>query len=183
MTLPFRKAAGLVAIGISADAVATAEGFSRADCDAFAAESQARAARRGPRGALSLAGAGGRSDCGRNPARRNHSRKALSALSPAFAEMGEKYGMDAAIMAHYRAGACGACAPRGQFTGDGGRGLGRAGRDRGGSAARGLRPRARILAVAELAVDRVLALTGSVDAANARWRARGWASATSTCSK
>ena len=162
----FQKSAGLVAIGISADAVATAEGFSRADCDAFAAESQARAVAARAEGRFaSLVPVGGLT-ADETP-RAGTTVESLSALSPAFAEMGEKYGMDAAIMAHtglahvahvHHAGNSPAMA-------DGASAVLVA--TEGAARRAGLRPRARILAVAELAVDRVLALTGSVDAANA----------------
>lgn len=162
----FQKAARLVPIGISADAVATIEGFSRADCDAYAAESQRRAAVAREAGHFaSLVAVGGLS-ADETP-RPGTSSEALSALPPAFAEMGAAYGLDAAIMAHtgltrvdhvHHAGNSPAMA-------DGASAVLVA----SASAARRERllARARILSVAELAVDRVLALTGSVDAARA----------------
>ncbi|MCB1359640.1 MAG: acetyl-CoA C-acyltransferase [Rhodobacter sp.] len=162
----FQKSAGLVAIGISADAVATAEGFSRADCDAFAAESQARAVAARAEGRFVSLVPVGDLTADETP-RAGTTAESLAALAPAFAEMGAAYGMDAAIMAHtglahvdhvHHAGNSPAMA-------DGASAVLVATE----AAARraGLTPRARILAVAEQAVDRVLALTGSVDAANA----------------
>ena len=162
----FQKAAGLIPIGISADAVATAEGFTRADCDAYAAESQRRAVAARESGAFtSLVPVGGLS-ADETP-RAGTSVEGLAALAPAFAEMGAKYGLDAAIMAHtgldrvahvHHAGNSPAMA-------DGASAvlLGTA----AAAERAGLKPRARILAVAELSVDRVLALTGSVEAAQA----------------
>jgi len=162
----FQKAAGLVAIGISADAVATAEGFSRTDCDAFAAESQARAVAARAEGRFASLVPVGDLTADETP-RAGTSVETLAGLVPAFAEMGEKYGMDAAIMAHtglghvqhvHHAGNSPAMA-------DGASAVLVA--TEGAARRAGLRPRARILAVAELAVDRVLALTGSVEAAQA----------------
>ncbi|MCB1397504.1 MAG: acetyl-CoA C-acyltransferase [Rhodobacter sp.] len=162
----FQKAAGLVAIGISADAVATAEGFSRAECDGFAAESQARAVAARAEGRFASLVPVGDLTADETP-RAGTTVDTLAALAPAFAEMGEQYGMDAAIMAHtglarvdhvHHAGNSPAMA-------DGASAVLVA--SAGAAQRAGLRPRARILAVAELAVDRVLALTGSVEAAQA----------------
>lgn len=160
----FQKAARLVAIGISADAIATAEGFSRADCDAYAAESQRRAVAARDSGRFAALVPVGGLSADETP-RPGTSAESLAALPPAFAEMGAKYGMDAAIMAHaglshvdhvHHAGNSPAMA-------DGASAVLVATPEAARRA--GLRPRARILAVAECAVDRVLALTGSVDAA------------------
>lgn len=162
----FQKAAGLIPIGISADAVATAEGFTRADCDTYAAESQRRAVAARESGAFASLVPVGELAADETP-RAGTSAEGLAALAPAFAEMGEKYGLDAAIMAHtgldrvdhvHHAGNSPAMA-------DGASAvlLGTA----AAAERAGLKPRARILAVAELSVDRVLALTGSVEAAQA----------------
>lgn len=160
----YQKAARLVPIGISADAVATTEGFDRATCDTYAAESQRRAvaAREGGHFASLVAVGGLEAD---ETPRAGTTAESLSALAPAFAEMGGKYGLDAAIMAHtgldrvdhvHHAGNSPAMA-------DGASAVLVA--SEGAAQRAGLTPRARILSVAELAVDRVLALTGSVDAA------------------
>jgi len=160
----FQAAAGLVPIGISADAIATAEGFSRADCDAYAADSQARAvaAREGGRFAALVPVAGLTAD---EPPRPGTTAEGLAALPPAFAEMGAKWGFDAVMarklgldsIAHvHHAGNSPAMADAAAAVLLG----------TGAAAARaGLTPRARILGMAEIAVDRVLALTGAVDAA------------------
>ena len=162
--IDFQKSAGLIPIGISADAIATQEGFSRADCDAYAAESQARAsaARDGGRFASLIPVAGLAAD---ETPRPGTSAETLSALPPAFAEMGATWGLDA-VMARklglpgvdhvHHAGNSPAMADAAAAVL-----LGTA----GAAARAGLKPRARILGMAEIAVDRVLALTGAVDAA------------------
>ncbi|WP_417599430.1 acetyl-CoA C-acyltransferase [Pararhodobacter oceanensis] len=161
----FQKAAGLVAIGISADAVATMEGFSRADCDAYAAQSQSRALAARDAGHFTSLVPLGDLSADETP-RAGTTAEGLAALAPAFAEMGAKYGMDAAIMAHtglsevshiHHAGNSPAMA-------DGASAVLLA--SEGAARRHGLTPRARILSMVDLSVDRVLALTGSVDAAN-----------------
>ncbi|GIX15725.1 MAG: hypothetical protein KatS3mg118_3684 [Paracoccaceae bacterium] len=83
----FQQAARLVPIGISADAVATLEGLSRADCDAYAAESQRRAVAARDGGAFrSLVPVGGLAQD--ETPRPGTSAESLAALEPAFAEMG-----------------------------------------------------------------------------------------------
>jgi acetyl-CoA C-acetyltransferase len=162
----YQRAVGLIPIGISADAVAMMEGFSRADCDAFAAQSQARAlaARDGGRFARLVALPELAAD---ETPRPGTSVDSLSALPPAFAEMGEKYGLDTAIMRHtglsrvdhvHHAGNSPAMADGASVV-----------LVASATAAQraGLRPRARIIGFADLAVDRVLALTGAVDASRA----------------
>ena len=162
--IEFQKAAGLVPIGISADAIATQEGFSRADCDAYAAESQARAvaAREAGRFASVVPVAGLSAD---ETPRPGTSAEALAALPAAFAEMGQRWGLDAVmagklglpVIDHvHHAGNSPAMADAGAAVLLG---------TEAAAARAGLKPRARILGMAELAVDRVLALTGSVDAA------------------
>lgn len=158
----FQKAAGLVPIGISADAVATMEGFSRADCDGYAAESQARAAAARFGGLVPVAGL----EADETP-RPGTTAEKLAALPPAFAEMGETFGLDAlmarrlglsAIDHVHHAGNSPAMADAGAVVLLG---------TKAAAARAGLRPRARILGMAEVAVDRVLALTGALDAARA----------------
>ena len=162
--LEFQKSAGLVPIGISADAIATQEGFSRADCDAYAAESQARAvaARDAGRFASVVPVAGLSAD---ETPRPGTSAEALAALPAAFAEMGQKWGLDAVMAGKlglpgidhvHHAGNSPAMADAGAAV--------LLGTEAAAQRA-GLKPRARILGMAELAVDRVLALTGSADAA------------------
>lgn len=162
----FQRTAGLIPIGISADAVATLEGFSRDDCDAFATQSQARAvaARDAGHFASLVPVAGLAAD---ETPRPGTSVETLAALVPAFAEMGEKYGLDAAMMRHtgltrvdhvHHAGNSPAMA-------DGASAVLLASAQT--AQREGLRARARIVGFADLSVDRVLALTGAVDASRA----------------
>ncbi|WP_333827916.1 acetyl-CoA C-acyltransferase [Pararhodobacter sp.] len=164
--LDFQRAAGLVPIGISADAIATQEGFSRADCDAYAAQSQARAVRARQQGRFTALVPLEGLAADETP-RAGTSAEALAALPPAFTEMGAKYGFDAALAGRlglpeithvHHAGNSPAMA-------DGAAAVLLA--SAAAAARAGLRPRARILGMAELAVDRVLALTGAVDASRA----------------
>ena len=94
--LDFQRAAGLVPIGISADAIATQEGFSRADCDAYAAQSQARAVRARQQGRFTALVPLEGLTADETP-RAGTSAEALAALPPACTEMGAKYGFDAAL--------------------------------------------------------------------------------------
>lgn len=165
----FQSEHRLVPIGIAADVVATQRGYSRARCDEFAAQSQARAvaARAAGRfvsvvpvtdhaGAVLLA-------ADETP-REGTTAEKLSAMAPAFAEWGAK-GIDAMLAKRY--GLAGVehvhHAGNSPAMADG------AGAVLVGSASAvrraGLVPRARILASAEAGIDRTLALTGSVDAA------------------
>ena len=164
--LDFQRAAGLVPIGISADAIATQEGFSRADCDAYAAQSQARAVRARQQGRFTALVPLEGLTADETP-RAGTSAEALAALPPAFTEMGAKYGFDAALAGRlglpeithvHHAGNSPAMA-------DGAAAVLLA--SAAAAARAGLRPRARILGMAELAVDRVLALPGAVDASRA----------------
>jgi len=165
----FQQANALVPIGIAADVIATICGFSRADCDAYALTSQQRAAAaqdegrfaslvgvRGPDGRMLL-------DADETP-RRATSAASLASLPAAFAALGEQSGLDAQLCARYgipridhvhHAGNSPAMA-------DGASAVLLA--SAGAVTRLGLQPRARILATAEIAVDRTLALTGAVDA-------------------
>jgi acetyl-CoA C-acetyltransferase len=93
----FRERFPTVPQGISADLIATIEGFSRTDVDAFAAESQQRAAAameegRFNRGIIPLVGADGEValDHDEHP-RPGTTLEGLGKLRPAFAEQGETY--------------------------------------------------------------------------------------------
>ena len=165
----FQAKAGLLPIGIAADVIAQIHGFSRADCDAWALQSQQRAAAaqdahrfpsivpiHGDDDALLLA-------ADETP-RRSTTAESLAALPPAFADMAAKYGLDALACKRYglerlehvhHAGNSPAMA-------DGASAVLLAAEP--AVARHNLRPRARILASAEVSVDRTLALTGSVDA-------------------
>ena len=93
----FRERFPTVPQGISADLIATIEGFSRTDVDTFAAESQQRAAAameegRFNRGIIPLLGADGEVvlDHDEHP-RPGTTLEGLGKLRPAFAEQGETY--------------------------------------------------------------------------------------------
>jgi acetyl-CoA C-acetyltransferase len=93
----FRERFPTVPQGISADLIATIEGFSRSDVDTFAAESQRRAAAamdqgRFDRGIIPLVGADGEVvlDHDEHP-RPGTTLEGLAKLRPAFAEQGETY--------------------------------------------------------------------------------------------
>lgn len=164
-----QRALQLVPIGLAADAIATIEGFTRGQCDAYALASQQRACAARASGWFPSI----------TPARHGEGRillaedetpraqttlQALGELAPAFEALGEKHGVNALLCKKYQlarmthlhhAGNSPAMA-------DGASAVLLA----SPAAARrhGLRPRARILAVADACVDRTLALTGAVDA-------------------
>lgn len=162
----FQASAGLIPIGLAADAVATLEGFTRADLDGYAAESQARAARARANGRFaSLVPVGGLK-VDETP-RPGTTAVALAAMVPAFAEMGEKWGIDARLAKRlglpgiehgHHAGNSPAMADGASVV---------LVATAAAAARAGLKPRARILATAEVSVDRVMALTGAVDASRA----------------
>ncbi len=165
--------ARLVPIGIAADAIATQRGYSRAQLDAFAVSSQQRAAAATARGQapsmIAVTGADGTVLLDRDEnVRATTTAEKLAQLPPAFAEWGAKggdkgwdaqlcrqYGLDAIHHVHHAgnspAMADGAAAV---LVGSAGA-LERA----------GLKPRARILGMADVGSDRTLALTGTVTAA------------------
>ena len=93
--------------GISADLIATKYGFSRDDVDAYAVESQARAARSWQGGAFARSVVSVR-DVNGLPIldRDEHMRpdttmQSLASLKPAFTEWGESYGFDAVAVQRY----------------------------------------------------------------------------------
>jgi len=159
----------LVPIGLSADAVATLEGFSRAQCDDFALASQQRAVAALQAGhfvsVVPMHGNDGNTLLAQDETpRASTSAESLSALAPAFAALGEKTGFDALLCQRYglnridhvqHAGNSPAMA-------DGASAVLVAHPD--AARAQGLRPRARILSCATVSVDHTLALTGSVPA-------------------
>jgi len=165
----FIKRQGLLPIGVSADAIATMEGFSRADCDAYAAESQRRAAEARAAGRFAsivpVKGEGAALLLDADETiRPSTTRESLAALTPAFAEMGAKFGFDAvakeklglAEIDHvHHAGNSPATAD--------GASLVLVGSEAAVKHAE-LEPRARIVAMADMAADRTLALTAAVDA-------------------
>jgi acetyl-CoA C-acetyltransferase len=160
--------------GVSADLIATKYGFSRADVDAYAVESQKRAA---------AAWTGGRFDRSVIPvrdvngvpllARDEHMRpdtsmQGLGALKASFTMFGELGGFDAvAIQAHPEIEAVEHVHTAGNSSGivDGAAAV-LVGSKRAGKKA-GLTPRARIRAYANIGSEPALMLTGPVDVTKA----------------
>ena len=156
--------------GISADLIATKYGFSRTDVDAYAVESQRRAAAAWAEGRFSEAVVPVRDVNGLTIlARDEHMRpqtdmQSLGALKPSFAMLGESGGFDAvAIQAHPEVEAVLHVHHAGNSSGivDGAAAV------LIGSEAAGQRlgraPRARIRAFANIGSDPALMLTGPVD--------------------
>ncbi|MCI1191212.1 acetyl-CoA C-acyltransferase [Calidifontimicrobium sp. SYSU G02091] len=165
------RALRLVPIGLAADAVATMEGFSRADCDAIALASQQRAVHARDAGwfrSVVPVEVDGRTLLATDETPRASTTAAtLADLQPAFAGLGAKTGLDewlaqqlglARVEHVHTAGNAPAMA-------DGASAVLLA--SPGAVRRLGLKPRARLVALAEVAVDRTLALTGAVDATRA----------------
>ena len=163
----------LVPIGIAADAIATQRGYTRAQLDAYAASSQQRAAAAAARGRppsmMPVTGADGQLLLDRDEnIRPATTAESLAVMQPAFAQWGAKggdAGWDAQLCRRYQlpvihhvhhAGNSPAMADAAAAV-------------LVGSPAAveraGLRSRARILGLADIGSDRMLALTGTVDAA------------------
>jgi acetyl-CoA C-acetyltransferase len=100
-------ATSFVPQGISADLIATIEGFSREDVDAFALESQIRAGKawadgRFERSIVPVRDPSGRLILGHDElVRPDASMEALGALKPSFAMIGEMGGFDAVALQRY----------------------------------------------------------------------------------
>lgn len=167
--LEFQRETTLVPIGLSADAIATQEGFDRAQCDAYALASQQRAVQARAEGRLAslvpVCDAQGAVLLAQDETPRpTTTAESLAGLAPAFAAMGEKYGIDALLCQRYglpridhvhHAGNSPAMA-------DGASAVLLA--SPGAAQRLGLQARGRILATATVSVDRTLALTGAVPA-------------------
>ena len=165
----FQQQTTLVPIGISADTIATQEGFSREQCDAYAVASQQRAISALEQGrfrsVVPVVDAQGVSLLEQDETPRAQTTLvSLAGLKPAFAAMADKYGIDRLMCERYgldridhvqHAGNSPAMA-------DGASVVLLA--SPGAAARLGLKPRARILATATVSVDRALALTGAVQA-------------------
>ncbi|MFC7410018.1 acetyl-CoA C-acyltransferase [Hydrogenophaga atypica] len=167
--LEFQRETMLVPIGVAADAIATREGFTREQCDAYAVASQQRAGAArdaghfrsvvpvtGPDGSVLLA-----QD---ETPRPQTSIEGLAAMAPAFAAMGEKYGVDALLCKHYGLSRVDHVQHAGNSpaTADGAAAVLVA--SPAAAERLGLKARARILATADASVDHTLALTAAVDA-------------------
>lgn len=98
---------GFIPQGIGADLIATVEGWSRADVDAFAAESQCRAAAAWENGKFSKSVVPVKDQSGivildkDEHVRPGTTAEALAGLNPSFAMMGEMGGFDAVALQKY----------------------------------------------------------------------------------
>jgi acetyl-CoA C-acetyltransferase len=156
--------------GISADLIATKYGFSRDDVDAYAVESQKRAAAawdegRFSRSVMAVKDVNGLTILDKDEhLRPGTTMQSLASLQPSFAQMGDKGGFDAvAIQAHPEVEAINHVHHAGNSSGivDGAAAV-LVGSARAGKRA-GLKPRARIKAFANIGSEPALMLTGPVD--------------------
>jgi acetyl-CoA C-acetyltransferase len=165
----FQQQTMLMPIGISADTIATQEGFSREQCDAYAVASQQRAvaalAQGRFRSVVPVVDAQGVSLLAQDETPRAQTTlESLAGLKPAFAAMAEKYGIDRLMCQRYGLDRIDHVHHAGNSpaTADGASVVLLA--SPGAAARLGLQPRARILATATVSVDHTLALTGAVQA-------------------
>jgi acetyl-CoA C-acetyltransferase len=156
--------------GISADLIATKYGFSRDDVDAYAVESQKRAAAaweagRFKKSVVPVKDVNGLTILDRDEHMRPQTdMQSLGALKASFVQMGEMGGFDAvAIAAHPDVEAVNHVHHAGNSSGivDGAAAV-LVGSEEGGRRA-GIKPRARIRAFASIGSDLALMLTGPVD--------------------
>src|SRR6185503_16144562 len=156
--------------GISADLIATKYGFSRDDVDAFAVESQKRAAAAWDEGRFNKSVLPVRDVNGITLlARDEHMRptttmQSLASLQPAFAQMGAAAGFDAvAVQAHPEVEAVNHVHHAGNSSGivDGAAAVLIGSAEAGKKA--GLKPRARIKAFANIGSEPAIMLTGPID--------------------
>jgi acetyl-CoA C-acetyltransferase len=156
--------------GVSADLIATKYGFSRDDVDAYAVESQKRAAHAWENGyftnsVMTVKDINGLTILDRDEHMRpTTDMQALAALQPSFVMMGEMGGFDAvAIQAHPEVEKINYVHHAGNSSGivDGAAAV-LVGSKAGGESM-GLKPRARIKAIASIGSDPALMLTGPVD--------------------
>jgi acetyl-CoA C-acetyltransferase len=156
--------------GVSADLIATKYGFSRDDVDAYAVESQRRAERSWKEGRFKNSVVPVRDVNGLTILDRDeHMRpstdmQSLASLKPSFVQMGEMGGFDAvAVDAHPEIEAVNHVHHAGNSSGivDGAAAVLIGSKEAGRAA--DLKPRARILAFANIGSDPALMLTGPVD--------------------
>jgi acetyl-CoA C-acetyltransferase len=164
-------ATSFVPQGISADLIATLEGFSREDVDSFAVDSQAKAAKAQANGAFdrSLVPVRDRNgllvlDRDEFP-RPGTTLESLAGLKPSFAEIGNQGGFDAVALQKYHwAERIRHVHTAGNSSGIvDGAALMLIGSERAGRAA-GLTPRARIVATGVVAEEPTIMLTGPAPA-------------------
>lgn len=152
--------------GVSADLIATLEGYTRGDVDRFAAASHHRAARaweegRFDRSVIPVQGADGTPLLERDEIiRPGTSVETLAALTPAFAEMGRDRFDDLALAKYPQAGAIDHVHHAGNSSGIvDGAALVLVGSERAGER-HGLTPRARIRSAAVVGTEPTIMLTG-----------------------
>jgi len=159
--------------GISADLIATRYGFSRDDVDAYAVESQKRAATAWDEGRFNKSVMPVKDPNGLTIlAKDEHMRpgttmQSLAALKPSFVQMGDLGGFDAvAIQAHPEVEYVNHVHHAGNSSGivDGAAAV-LLGNARAGKRA-GLKPRAKIKAFANIGSDPAMMLTGPIDVTN-----------------
>ncbi|MGL4496954.1 MAG: acetyl-CoA C-acetyltransferase [Beijerinckiaceae bacterium] len=156
--------------GVSADLIATKYGFSRTDCDAYAVESQQRAAKswaegRFAKSVVPVKDVNGITILGHDETvRAKTDMQTLGSLKPSFTMMGEMGGFNAVgIAAHPEVEVINHVHHAGNSSGivDGAAAV-LIGNRKGGEKA-GLKPRARIRAFANIGSEPALMLTGPVD--------------------
>jgi acetyl-CoA C-acetyltransferase len=156
--------------GISADLIATKYGFSRDDVDAYAVESQKRAAAawsegRFARSVVSVRDVNGLTILARDEHMRpTTTMQSLAQLNPSFVQIGEKGGFDAvAVQAHPEIEAVNHVHHAGNSSGivDGAAAVLIGSKEAGAKA--GLKPRVRIRAFANIGSEPAIMLTGPVD--------------------
>src|ERR1700756_2950024 len=156
--------------GISADLIATKYGFSRDDVDAYAVESQKRAAKawdegRFKKSVMSVKDVNGLTILDKDEHMRpTTTMQTLAALQPPFVQMGERGGFDAvAVQAHPEIEAVNHVHHAGNSSGivDGAAAVLIGSKEAGSRA--GLKPRARIKAFANIGSEPAIMLTGPID--------------------
>jgi acetyl-CoA C-acetyltransferase len=156
--------------GISADLIATKYGFSRDDVDAYAVESQKRAAAawddgRFNRSVMTVKDVNGLTILAKDEHMRpGTTMQSLASLQPSFVQMGELGGFDAvAIQAHPEVEFVNHVHHAGNSSGivDGAAAVLVGNKEAGQKA--GLKPRARVRAFANIGSDPALMLTGPID--------------------
>ena len=153
--------------GVSADLIATLDGFSRDDVDAYAVESQRRAAHAWDNGYFRNSVVAVKDILGQTLlARDEHMRpdasmQSLAALNPSFAQMGEVAGFDSVAIQRYpQVEKINHVHHAGNSSGivDGAAAVLLASKDAGDAA--GLKPRARVKAFASIGSEPAIMLTG-----------------------
>jgi acetyl-CoA C-acetyltransferase len=156
--------------GISADLIATKYGFSRDDVDAYAVESQKRAAAawnegRFARSVISVKDVNGLTILAKDEhLRPNTSMQSLAQLKPSFVQLGEMGGFDAvAVQAHPELETINHVHHAGNSSGivDGAAAVLIGSKQAGDKA--GLKPRMRIKAFANIGSEPAIMLTGPID--------------------